>query len=359
MERIVISGAGIVSTFGLGKGTFQENLTSNNVREIYSTEELITALQELRQQPPLNKYDFAAWRSMDQISKYALIASILALADAELDPEIVEPEERGIFFGTVFGCLESNVLFNHKLLTTAPRYVSRTTFSNTVSNAAVGQIALLLQARGMQITTASGGAYPIIYAIQQLRANRVKVALTGGMERLVPLALEGLQEVGLLSQDVTKPFAPECSGFVAHEGAGALVLEKLTDCQKRGRTALAEVVSYGVGNDFNLSMRESLERAELDAGAIDIVVPQANGTKWDALEAAAIESIFAIANSRPRLYPVKELLGEHFAAGTVLSIVAVLTQIAPNRLAMINTAAFDSRSKATFIIRKYFGEEEC
>ena len=352
MESIVISGAGIVSEFGVSKGTFQNKITSNNIQEKITPEEMLVSIQNLRIEPPFNEYDFGNWRAMDQLSKYALMASLLALADAGMDRSKVAPKDWGIFFGTVFGCVESNVLFNQKLLTSAPRFVSRTTFSNTVSNAAIGYIALLLEARGTQMTTASGGAYPLLYAMQQLQAGRVRVALVGGMERLVALVTQGLAERGLISNEATKPFAPEAQGFLPHEGAGALFLEKSADCHKRGGQALAEVLSYGVGADFAQSMHQALTRTGLQAEAIDLLVPQANGTRWDAPEEVAIKQVFTASTSRPTVCPIKAQIGECFGAGLVFSIVAVLPQLAPGQLLMVNAASFDSRSKATFILKK-------
>lgn len=380
MDRIVISGAGVVSTFGISKGTFQENLTSNSVKEIFTGEELLPAIQEMRTVEPLASFDLSNWRSMDQLSKYATVAALQAVADAGLRsvqvgvvteesagvdarrPTMgseIAPEDWGIFFGTIFGCLESNVLFNHKLLTSAPRFVSRTTFSNTVSNAAVGQIALVLQARGTQITTASGGAYPLIYAMQQLRAGRVKFALVGGMERLTPLALEGFRQFGLLAPENTRPLALDRDGFTPHEGAGALVLERLSTCIERGGQPLAELVSYGVGGNFADSMREALERGGLAPQAISLLVAQANGTKWDAEETTAIDTIFPGKCPGLKIYPLKAQLGECFGAALAFSIVAVLPHLAQHQLIMFNAASYDSRSRATFIIKKYLSGEVC
>ncbi|MCK4258398.1 MAG: hypothetical protein KAX49_05435 [Halanaerobiales bacterium] len=342
MKRYVISGAGVVSKFGIGRESFQKNICLDQSKELYTEKVLKDTLKGMKKE--ITDYDLSGWGGMDELTRYAVIASLLAVQDAEIDLSSVNPEEIGIFFGTVFGCLESNVKFNKKLITSSPRYVSRLTFCNTVSNAAIGHIGLILGAKGVHTTCVSGGLYPLIYGIQQLKAGRIKIGFIGGMEKLSPIVIQGMEQLEI--------------GNFFQDGAGTLVIESLTDCQKRNGNILAEVVSYGVGSDFTESMKEAFKRADCTPEEIAWLVPHAYGSKWDKDEENSIMEIFESKNSTPIIYSLKEKIGEPLGVGLSMSIISVLPKMADSELVMINSASYDSTSKGTIILRKFVSNKE-
>ncbi len=342
-KRIVISGVGIISNFGIDKETFLENVTSTDIQQLYSDTDLKTAINLLRREPAFAQFNLSGWRLMDEVSRFAVLVSLQAVLEAGIDLTAIDPAQFGVFFGTIFGCLESNIKFHEKLLTSSPRFVSRTTFTNTVFNAAVGQIGLSLGAKGMHLTIASGGVHPLVYGIQQIRKGRVTQALVGGMDKLDPIVIEGFKKTGLVDSSGT--------GMVVQDGAGALLMENLTDCQRRKGKILAEIVSYGVGGDFELTMREALNSGRISHDQVELVITNETGSQWDLAERKAIENIFE--SRLPTLYPMKKLIGQTFGAGLFWSIIAALGKLAANQLILINSACYDTRSRGTFILRKF------
>lgn len=343
MSRIVISGFGVASRLGIGEEKFIKNISSDD-NIFYSLEELKSELDE-KKNKWFAKYDLSNWRLMDYLSRLAVIASLMAYEDAGLEENTHQLGDQGVFFGTEFGCLESNVKFNQKLLQSSPRFVSRTTFTNTVSNAAVGQICLALKIKGIHATCASGGLYPLIYGIQQLNADRIRMALVGGMEKIAPLALQGLAQLqGWLNQKVE-----ENGIYKVVEGAGTFVLSKAAHCNPE--KIRAEVLSYGVGADFKSSMSEALKRGNCSSQEVELLISNGNGSKWDPMEGQDVRDVFT--QNRPVTIPIKKRIGEAFGVGPIYSIGYALSKLSDYKTIMINSASFDLRSKGTIILRKY------
>jgi 3-oxoacyl-[acyl-carrier-protein] synthase II len=133
----------------------------------------------------------------------------------------------------------------------------------------------------------------------------------------------------------SRPWDRDRDGFVIAEGAGVLILEEYQHARRRGAKVYGEVAGYGASGDAyhitapdNLgrgakkSMRMALEKAQLEAEAIDYV--NAHGTSTlvgDNLEFNAVQETLGKNNPRLLMSSTKSSIGHMLgAAGAVEAV---------------------------------------
>jgi 3-oxoacyl-[acyl-carrier-protein] synthase II len=223
-------------------------------------------------------------------------------------------------------------------------------------NAPAAQISLHLGAKGWleaPVSACSGGSEAIARAVSLLRDGIVDVVVTGGAEAIVNqfglAAFGAMQALAGSDQSATadrspaelsRPFDAERSGFVMGEGAGVLVLERLTDAKRRrakihgvlrgvGCTADAhDIVSPRPDGAQALeAMRRSLADAGLSVADLDLIKAHATGTRaGDAAEARALAGLVGNLpeKSRPWLMAPKAVLGHLISASGPVELLLVL-----------------------------------
>ena len=197
-------------------------------------------------------------RRFERFVQYAIVASDEALAQSGLNMEEEDASRVGIVFGTGIGGIDELQSGFHSLENKGPNRVNPLFIPKMIGNIAPGMMAIRYGMKGecLDIVTAcASSANAIGTAVRDIRHGYQDVVLTGGAEESVsPICIAGFANLGALSEepDPTKaslPFDARRGGFVAGEGAGALVLESLEHALARGAKPLAEIVGYGVSGD--------------------------------------------------------------------------------------------------------------
>lgn len=208
------------------------------------------------------------------------------------------------------------------------------------------RIAHKLNLKGPALTTVtacSSSLVSIIQAVDNLRLNRCEMALAGGV------AISGLyhaghtfQEGGILSKDgICRPFDQEATGTIFSDGAGVLVLKRLSDAQRDNDTIYAVIKGVGINNDggqkasFMAPSIEGQQNAiamaleDAKANLDDICYVEAHGTATpigDPIEFEALKS--ALKNKKTKAYigSIKANVGHLTAAAGVAGVIkAVLS----------------------------------
>jgi 3-oxoacyl-[acyl-carrier-protein] synthase II len=172
--------------------------------------------------------------------------------------------------------------------------------------------------------------------------------LAGGAEAgITPYCMAGLDATRALSrrndepQRASRPFDAARDGFVAAEGAGVLVLERLEHARERGAQIICEVRGYGASSDAHhltepdpsgrwqvAAMRMALERGGIDPSEVDYV--NAHGTSTAAGDPVEIGAIRALVGeeraARVMVSSTKSMHGH--AMGAAGGVEAVLTALA-------------------------------
>ena len=120
-----------------------------------------------------------------------------------------------------------------------------------------------------------------------------------------------------------RPFDKDRDGLVIGEGAATLVLEDLEYAQARGAPIIAELVGFATNSDamhvtqptaatMGLAMRQGLEDAGLDAGAIGYV--SAHGTATDLGDVAESQATSAVFGTKIPFSAMKSYFGHTLGA---------------------------------------------
>ncbi|MFB6979001.1 aminotransferase class I/II-fold pyridoxal phosphate-dependent enzyme [Streptomyces scopuliridis] len=175
-------------------------------------------------------------------------------------------------------------------------------------------------------------------AVTHLRSGQCEVALAGGVYlNLVPDILIGFSRIGVVSRTgVCRPFDRRADGFVLGEGAGMVVLKRLTDALRDGDRVYAVIRGSACTNDgrsggpmtpSKKGQTACLERAYDDAGVSPGSVGffECHGTATatgDAVEMAALRELRSKAPAGPPAYvsSVKANIGHTLSAAGIAGL---------------------------------------
>jgi 3-oxoacyl-[acyl-carrier-protein] synthase II len=279
---------------------------------------------------------------MDRYSQLAAVAVLEAVGHAGLAIDDGNRDRVGVILGTGIGGAGTLVSETKKFVERGPRWVSPYLVPMMLPDAAPGQIAILLGARGpnMSIVTAcASGTNAIGEAAEMIRRGAADVMLAGGSEAgIVDVAVAGFSVMDALSarnddpQRASRPFDLNRDGFVIGEGSAFLVLESEAFARARGAPILAEVVGYGTTNDaYHVSapaengagaaacMKLALEDAGLPPAEIDYINAHGTSTRLnDMSETTAIKTVFGETAYNIPVSSTKSMTGHLLgAAGTL------------------------------------------
>lgn len=336
-ERVVVTGAGCVSSLGTGVETFAAELLAGR-GGIAPVSAFDTAACRSHTAALLRDFDPARYvaplklRRMDEVGRLALAACRLALEAAGLP---AGNDRVGVSLGSATAGLHSTIGHMHALATGGPASVPAITFSSTVGNAAASLCAIEFGLRGPNVTFAQKQASSIAaiaYAAAAIADGRADAFVTGGADDFEERFFRVHDRFHVLSptdggEEALRPFDRRRNGYVLGAGGHLLVVESARAAEARGAEVAGEILGIGrAGAPCELNgwpetpvglvaaMRQALSEGSLAAGGVDVVFASANGTRTlDRTEAMALEQVFG-AHAVP-VVALKGALGDFGAAG--------------------------------------------
>ncbi len=319
MERVVITGIGLVTPNGIG--------TQETWRSILAAESGIapitlfdTSTFSTRIAGEVKGFKAEDWipkkrvKEMGRFAHLSVAASQLCIKDAGITFTDEDLEKCGTFVGVGIGGLE--YLYQHSITLheRGPSKVSPYFIPTVIANLAAGQVAIALGLKGPSYCNTSAcasSAHSVGEAFEWIRRGRTHMMLAGGAEAAVTgLGIGGFGAMFALSRRndepsrASRPWDRGRDGFVCSEGAGSLLLESLSSAQKRGARIYAEITGYGAscdayhitkpsGDGACRAMTMALEDAKLDPSEIDYINAHGTSTpQGDIEESRAIVKIF-------------------------------------------------------------------
>src|SRR4051794_21329712 len=280
MHRVVVTGIGVVSPNGIGRREFGEAILEgrsgvSSIESFDTTGLPIKIAGEVKNfdvMPYLGDYKKNA-KLMSRAVKFAVGAAALAVEDADLPTDRIDPSRFGVCMGTGITPVDVAELAGPISRSLGPDGlfdVGRFTLAQSESifplwllkhlpNMAAAHISILHQAMGPNntiVTACAAGTQAIGEAFRLIARGDADVMLAGGCDsRLDPLLMVAYNAMKAVSPstrppaEVSRPFDGERDGFVLGEGAAVLVLESLRHARRRKAHLYAEVTGYGSSFD--------------------------------------------------------------------------------------------------------------
>lgn len=355
-NRVVITGMGAISPAGVGVKALWDAVMGKQCC-IAPIERFDTTDQDVHLAGEVRGFDATEHgmtkkeaRRFERFVQYAVVASDEAMAQSGLDMGAEDPTRVAVLFGSGIGGIEELQKSFKTLFEKGPKRVNPLFIPTMIGNMAPGLLAIRYGMKGecMDIVTAcSTGAHCIGTAVRDIRHGYADVVLAGGTEESVsPICLAGFSNLGALTKAedplcASLPFDVRRAGFVAGEGAGAVVLESLEHALARGAKPIAEIVGFGsTGDAYHMTAPspdgEGIARAMAQALAeggftpADLGHVNAHGTGTPANDPTESKALLSLCGEEAgREIPVVSIKGTtgHTlgAAGAIEAIVTALS----------------------------------
>jgi len=352
MERVVVTGLGVVSCVGNDVPSFWESLLAGRsgigpVRAYDASAMGVRIAGEVKD----FAFDPRLGKRMARFAQLAFSAAQQALGQAGLQPGAdgalaADRERVGVAIGSGIGgepFLEEQYA---KFLERGPGKFHPLTVPIVIANMAAANVAIHHGLAGPNLcisTACATGNHNIAAATDLIRLGRADVMVAGGSESTISaFAMDGYHQLRALSTrnddptTASRPFSRERDGFVLAEGAGVLVLESLSHARGRGAEILAEVAGYGINADaYHLTaphpeglgavrcIRLALQDAALNPQDVSYI--NAHGTSTplnDALETRAIKEIWGEQAGQVPVSSIKSMVGHSLGGAAGIEAVA-------------------------------------
>ncbi|HPS55710.1 MAG TPA: beta-ketoacyl-[acyl-carrier-protein] synthase family protein, partial [Sedimentisphaerales bacterium] len=358
MNRVVITGIGVVSPVGIGQEQFWTNLTGGisgiGPITLFDASSLPICIggevKNFNIQSVID--EFPCSESMrDRKVLLGLSAAKEALADACIDETSLGQALLYTGVGLEMFCLEDLTPYANSpdvgqaIARTLLRDMAEARLQSPldVTSNILGDRYGFSAGKYINCSACAAGAQVIGEAWNMLCHGQAKVALAGATDSMLnPLGLGGFSLLRILCdendqpQRACRPFDISRKGTVLGEGSAFVVMETLGNALERKASIYAEVIGYGSSMDaFRVSdpdntgrgavqsMSKALDVAGIKPDDIDCVNAHGTGTiKNDIVETAAIKEVLRKHAYNIPVHSVKSMTGHMIAASGAVEAVA-------------------------------------
>ncbi len=355
-RRVVVTGMGAVTPFGVGVKTLWDNLLAGNsgisLTEGLSEGHTVLISGQVKDFDPEQYINPKDAKRMDRYTQFAMVAADEAIADAKLEGIDVDPYKIGVIVSSAAGGFRTLEKSHKSILDRGPTKCSPFTIPMMIADMASGRISMKYGFKGINkavLSACATGTHSIGDAFRAIQCGDADIVVAGGCEATIcDIGIGAFTAAKTLSkrndepQKASRPYDKDRDGFIMSEGAGVLVLEEYETAKKRGAHIYAEVVGYGQSADAydmvapcpeGKGATKSMEFALQDAGMKpeDIQYINTHGTSTglgDIAESKAVERLFGDKEHNKNLYvsSTKSMHGHMLGAtGAVESIACIET----------------------------------
>ena len=302
--KIVITGAGIVSSLGFGQQATLHALLheqSGIAAPVY----LPTAHREhpVGEVQASNESLAVRLGITETLSRTALLG-VAAVREALSQADIRELSQTAFISGTTVGGMDHTERYWREKESCASSVVELHTAGSSTEQIArqVGTFAMT----GTISTACSSALNAVIAACNLIRSGQYRQVVAGGAESLSLFHFNGFRALQILSDEVCRPFSANRKGLNLGEGAAYVIVETEDSALQRKAPILAYINGYGNacdafhqtassddGEGAFLAMQQALSMAHIEPSQVDYINAHGTGTpNNDSSETAAMRRLF-------------------------------------------------------------------
>ncbi len=292
-------------------------------------------------------------RRLDRAEQAALVAAAEAWKDAGFtgtsEENGLDPARVAVVIGTGIGGVTSLIFQHDVMLAKGAGKVSPLMIPMNMPNGPAAYVGLQVGARSgvhTPVSACASGAEAISYGLDLIQLGRADVVVVGGTEACVhPLTISGFAQMRAMStrndepERASRPYDKGRDGFVLGEGAGILVLERLSSARARGREPYAVLGGAGItadsydivqpdpaGNGQARAARIAIERSGV--ALADVVHVNAHATSTPAGDMAEATWLADMLGEQTVVAATKSMTGHLLGASGAIEAIATVLSVA-------------------------------
>ncbi len=356
-RRVVVTGMGCVTPYGIGVDTLWENLINakSGIKEhnLDKEKHLVKVAGQVPADINTDSYlDAKEAKRLDKSIIYAVIAAEEALRDSKLNLEEDDLTRIGTIVSTAAGGLVVVTTGYKEMLNRGFHKCSPFTVPMMIANMASGKITIKYGLRGPSkavLSACATGAHSVGDSYRTIQCGDADIMFAGGAESSVcDFGIGAFTSARTLSkstrppEEVSRPYDKDRDGFVLSEGGAVLILEEREHALKRGAKIYAELTGYGQSSDAydmvapdpegrgaELAIRNCLKEAQKQPEDIDYINMHGTSTHLgDLAESKTVARVFGErkTNTNLSVSSTKSMTGHMLgAAGSTEAIITVKT----------------------------------
>lgn len=370
-RRVVVTGLGIVSPFGVGMEKFWNNIKEGKSGITHPTiidleKHHVKIAGQVQGYNASDYFEDKEVKKLDRFTQFALIAADEAMKDSGLDMTKEDAYRVGTIVSPAAGGFKTFEENHIRIIERGTNKCSPFTVPMMIVNMAAGGISIKYGLKGIckaVVSACATGTHSIGDAFRAIQYNDADVMVAGGTEAVIcDTGMGGFTSARTLSkrndepEKASRPYDKDRDGFVMGEGAAILILEEYNHAINRGAKIYAEIVGYGQtadahdivapdpeGNGAIKSMEFALKDANIKPEDIDYINTHGTSTGLgDKAESHAIQKLFGDKEQNTKLCVSStksmhgHMLGATGAVEAIACIKAITDSIVPPTINLDN-----------------------